>query len=170
MSIMWDLRVRRLSHGDDTMISLIGVSISYSTPGESVRLANRRTAERSRSGAVLRGPEGPHDPAHARYMELYTEAVRRNGGDGDLGRRLPSVAWAAGLRDVHCNVFQPAYTSGQHKQLPVVTMDKIRPAVLRHGLASDQEIDSIVYRVGAFVQDPTTFVAMPRIVQVWGMA
>ena len=67
-------------------------------------------------------------------------------------------------------MFQPAYTSGQHKQLPVVTMDKIRPAVLRHGLASDQEIDSIVYRMGAFVQDPTTLVAMPRIVQVWGTA
>ena len=112
----------------------------------------------------------PHDPAHARYMELYTEAVRRNGGDADLGRRLPSIARAAGLRDIHCNVFQPAYTGGRPKQLPVVTMDKIRPAVLRYGLATDREIDSIVYRMCAFVQDPTTLVTMPRIVQVWGTA
>jgi hypothetical protein len=29
---------------------------------------------------------------------------------------------------------------------------------------------SIVYRMGAFVRDPTTLVAMPRIVQVWGTA
>jgi hypothetical protein len=36
--------------------------------------------------------------------------------------------------------------------------------------ASDQEIDSIVYRMGAFVQDPTTLVAFPRIVHVWGTA
>jgi 2-polyprenyl-3-methyl-5-hydroxy-6-metoxy-1,4-benzoquinol methylase len=112
----------------------------------------------------------PHDPAHTRYAELYTEAVRRNGGDADLGRRLPSIARAAGLRDVHCNVFQPVYTDGRHKQLTVVTMDKIRPAVLRHGLASDKEIDSILYRMDAFIQDPTTLVAFPRIVQVWGTA
>jgi len=112
----------------------------------------------------------PHDPAHTRYVELYTEAVRRNGGDADLGRRLPSIARAAGLRDVHCNVFQPVYTDGRHKQLTVVTMDKIRPAVLRHGLASDKEIDSILYRMYAFIQDPTTLVAFPRIVQVWGTA
>jgi SAM-dependent methyltransferase len=112
----------------------------------------------------------PHDPAHGRYVELYTEAVRRNGGDADLGRRLPSIARAAGLRDVHCNVFQPVYTDGRHKQLTVVTMEKIRPAVLRHGLASDKEIDAILYRMCAFIQDPTTLVAFPRIVQVWGTA
>jgi len=112
----------------------------------------------------------PHDPAHTRYAELYTEAVHRNGGDADLGRRLPSIARAAGLRDVHCNVFQPVYTDGRHKQLTVVTMEKIRPAVLRHGLASDKEIDAILYRMCAFIQDPTTLVAFPRIVQVWGTA
>jgi SAM-dependent methyltransferase len=112
----------------------------------------------------------PHDPAHARYTELYTEAVRRNGGDADLGRRLPTIARAAGLRDIHCTVFQPVYAGGRNKQLTVVTMDRIRPAVLRHELATDREIDSIVYRMAAFVQDPTTLVAMPRIVQVWGTA
>jgi SAM-dependent methyltransferase len=112
----------------------------------------------------------PHDPAHTRFVELYTEAVRCNGGDADLGRRLPSIARAAGLGDVQWNVFQPVYASGAHKLLPAVTMDKIRPAVLRHGLATDREIDSIVHRMCAFVQDPTTLVALPRIVQVRGTA
>ena len=51
-----------------------------------------------------------------------------------------------------------------------VTMDKIRSAVLRHGLATDQEIDAILAGMYAFVQDPTTLVALPRIVQVWGTA
>jgi hypothetical protein len=49
-------------------------------------------------------------------------------------------------------------------------MEKIRPAVLRHGLASDKEIDAILYRMCAFIQDPTTLVTFPRIVQVWGTA
>ena len=112
----------------------------------------------------------PRDPAHARFVELYTAAVRRNGGDADLGRRLPSIARAAGLGDVHWNVFQPIHASGPHKYMTAVTMDKIRPAVLRHGLATDQEIDSILSGMHAFVQDPATLVALPRIVQVWGTA
>jgi SAM-dependent methyltransferase len=112
----------------------------------------------------------PHDPAHARYAELYTEAVRRGGGDADLGRRLPALALAAGLGGVRWNVFQPVRASGPHKHLQAVTMERIRPTVLRHGLATDQEIDSIISGMHAFAQDPSTLVAMPRMVQVWGTA
>ena len=49
-------------------------------------------------------------------------------------------------------------------------MDRIRPAVLRHGLATGPEIDSILSGMHAFVQDPATLVALPRIVQAWGTA
>ena len=112
----------------------------------------------------------PHDPAHARFAELYTAAVRRGGGDADLGRRLPAIARAAGLSDIHCNVFQLVHAGGSHKLLTAVTMDRIRPAVLRHGLATGQEIDSILTGMHAFVQDPATLVALPRIVQAWGTA
>jgi len=112
----------------------------------------------------------PHDPSHARFTELYTEVVRRGGGDADLGRRLPVMALAAGLGNVGWNVFQPVRASGPHKHLQAVTMERIRPAVLDHGLATDQETDSIINGMHIFAQDPTTLVAMPRMVQVWGTA
>ena len=32
----------------------------------------------------------PADAAQDRYQALYTEAVRRGGGDANLGRRLPA--------------------------------------------------------------------------------
>jgi len=112
----------------------------------------------------------PQHRAHARSVGPYTTAVRRGGGEADLGRRLPAIALAAGLGDVHWNVLRPAHASGPHKHMTAVTMEKIRPAVLRHGLATDQEIDSILTRVYSFVQDPATLVALPRIVQVWGTA
>jgi len=67
-------------------------------------------------------------------------------------------------------VFQLVHAGGSHKHLTAVTMDRIRPAVLRHGLATDQEIDSILTRMHAFVRDPATLVALPRIVQAWGTA
>ena len=112
----------------------------------------------------------PRDPANTRFAELYTEVVRRGGGDADLGRRLPALALAAGLGDVHWNVFQPVHVSGPHKHMTALTMERIRPAVLRHGLATDQEIDTIIDGMHAFAQDPATLVGMPRIVQVQGTA
>ena len=108
----------------------------------------------------------PHDPANARFVELYTEVVRRGGGDADVGRRLPALALAAGLGDVRSNVFQPVQASGPHKHMTAVTMERIRPAALRYGLAGDPEIDAIIADMHAFARDPATLVGMPRMVQV----
>ena len=112
----------------------------------------------------------PHDPANARFVELYTEVVRRGGGDANLGRRLPAIVLTAGLGDVRWNVLQPVHASGPHKHMTAVTMERIRPAVLRHGLATGQEIDSIIGGMHAFAEDCSTLVGMPRTVQVWGTA
>jgi 2-polyprenyl-3-methyl-5-hydroxy-6-metoxy-1,4-benzoquinol methylase len=110
----------------------------------------------------------PRNPAYDRFLELYTEAVARGGADANLGRRLPALIRSSQLKDVRWHVFQPLHADGQHKQIMRVTMDKIRPAVLRHQLASEEEIDQILIEMGIFAADPTTLVAMPRMVQVWG--
>jgi SAM-dependent methyltransferase len=110
----------------------------------------------------------PPDPAYDRYLELYSEAVARGGGDANLGRRLPTLLRSCELRDVRWHVFQPVHADGRHKQIMRITMDKIRPAVLRHELASNQEIDQILTEMAAFAADETTLVAAPRIVQAWG--
>jgi hypothetical protein len=36
------------------------------------------------------------------------------------------------------------------------------------GLATEAEIDTLAKQLGAFADDPSTLVALPRIVQVWG--
>ena len=112
----------------------------------------------------------PQDSANDRFVELYTEVVRLAGGDANIGRRLPLILLTAGLGDVRWNVFQPVHAAGAHKHFLAVTMDRIRRSVLRHSLASDEEIDKIVDRMHAFADDPSTLVSMPRIVQVWGTA
>jgi hypothetical protein len=48
----------------------------------------------------------PDLPAYARYLELYREAVRRRGGNADIGPALPALLQAAGLEDVQINVRQ----------------------------------------------------------------
>jgi SAM-dependent methyltransferase len=110
----------------------------------------------------------PPDPAYDRYLKLYTEAVARGGGDANLGRQLPAVLRSnSQLTDVRWHVFQPVHADGPHKQIMRITMDKIRPAVLRHELATDEEIDQILAEMGTFAADSTTLVATPRMVQVW---
>jgi SAM-dependent methyltransferase len=112
----------------------------------------------------------PPDAAQDRFQALYTEAVRRGGADADLGRRLPAIALAAGLRDARWRVFQPVYASGPHKRITAVTMQMIGGSLIRYGLASDEEIDALVGRLNAFADDASTLTALPRIVQVWGRA
>ncbi len=108
----------------------------------------------------------PADAAQDRYQALYMEAVRRGGGDANLGRRLPVVALAAGLR-ARWRVFQPVHTVGPEKRLTAVTMDMIRSSLLRYGLAELDEIDALTERLNAFADDRSTLVALPRMVQVW---
>jgi SAM-dependent methyltransferase len=110
----------------------------------------------------------PRDPAYDRFVELYTETVHRGGGDANLGQRLPALMLEAGLRDVRWNVFQPVHVRGAHKLMSWETMQKIRPAVLQHGLATRAEVDEILAQMRSFAEDPTTLVSMPRMVQVWG--
>lgn len=110
----------------------------------------------------------PRNPAYDRFLHLYAEAVSRGGGDANLGRRLPALLRSLPLSDVRWHVFQPVHADGPHKQIMRITMDKIRPAVLKHQLATDEEIDRILAEMGAFAADPTSLVAMPRMVQAWG--
>jgi hypothetical protein len=67
-------------------------------------------------------------------------------------------------------VFQPVHAFGPEKLLTAVTMDMIRASVLRYGLAEAAEADAVTQRLEAFAADPSTLVALPRIVQVWAAA
>jgi SAM-dependent methyltransferase len=110
----------------------------------------------------------PPEPAQDRFQALYTEAVRRGGADANLGRRLPALALAAGLHGAQWRVFQPLYASGPHKHMTAVTMQLIGGSLLRYGLATEAEIDTLAQKLTAFANDSSTLAALPRIVQVWG--
>jgi hypothetical protein len=54
--------------------------------------------------------------------------------------------------------------------MTAVTMQMIGSTLLKYGLAQEDEIDTLVSRLNAFADDPSTLAALPRIVQVWGTA
>ncbi len=81
---------------------------------------------------------------------------------------MPLVLPAAGLHGAQWRVFQPLYASGPHKHMTAVTMQLIGGSLLRYGLATEAEIDTLAQKLSAFADDPSTLAALPRIVQVWG--
>lgn len=110
----------------------------------------------------------PANPAYDRYLQLYIEVVAQVGGDATLGRRLPRLLIEAGLEDVTWNIFQLVHSAGPYKELENLTLERIRPALVRQGLASSEEVDEILLSMRRFAADPSTLVSLPRIVQAWG--
>ncbi len=109
----------------------------------------------------------PESPALARYVALYTETVRRRGGDANIGPRLPGLVSDAGFDDVRMTMVQPAANDGEIKLITPITMQNIAGAVLRAELASKDEVDAIVTELYAFARTPGTISGLPRIFEVW---
>jgi len=110
----------------------------------------------------------PEHAAFERYEEIYVESARRNGGDPWIGLRIPAMLVDAGFARVLPNVVQPAELDGESKLMPALTLENIKETVLRHGVASEEEIDGLVDELYALAADPRTYVANPRIIQVIG--
>jgi ubiquinone/menaquinone biosynthesis C-methylase UbiE len=109
------------------------------------------------------------EPGHAsfeRYEEVYEDSARANGGDPWIALRLPAMLVTAGFEAVQPRVVQVADLEGESKVMPALTLEGIRATAVRHGVATDDELDRLVDDLYALARDPTTFVANPRMVQV----
>ena len=111
----------------------------------------------------------PENAMFARYEEIYEKSARANGGDPWIGLRVPAMLVAAGLERVQPTIVQPADLVGESKVMPALTLENIRGTALRHGVATAEEIDTLVDELYALARDETTFVANPRMVQVIGV-
>jgi SAM-dependent methyltransferase len=110
----------------------------------------------------------PDSPAFRRYVNLYSQVVRRRGGDPDIGPRLPGLLHDAGCESVRMNVVQPAGMEGDVKLIAPLTMENIAEAVVTERLASQEEVDDVVRELYVFAEDPRAVVSIPRVVQAWG--
>jgi hypothetical protein len=110
----------------------------------------------------------PDCPALRRYIQLYTEVVRRRRGDANIGFRLPMMLSKLQLNDLRMNVIQPAGLTGEVKLMSPLTMHYVTEAVLAENLTSAQEIEQIVSEMSTFARNTETFLSGPRCFEVWG--
>jgi ubiquinone/menaquinone biosynthesis C-methylase UbiE len=102
------------------------------------------------------------------YRDWYPKAVRRRGGDPNIGPRLPTLFEAARLECLGIDAAQPAHLAGPLKQLAQLSAETIRDGVISAGVAERDEFNRALAELAAFANHPMTLVAGPRLVQVWG--
>ncbi|MFN3649594.1 MAG: class I SAM-dependent methyltransferase [Armatimonadota bacterium] len=110
----------------------------------------------------------PDCPALRRYVALYSESVRRRGGDPDLGPRLPVILAEAGFEGIQVDVVQPTALQGEAKWVTPITMESLGETPVRDGLATAAEIEELVRELWGFAENPRTISGVARIVQAWG--
>ncbi len=111
----------------------------------------------------------PESAMFERYEEIYEKSARANGGDPWIALRVPAMLVDAGLERVQPTVVQHADLVGESKVMPALTLENIRGTAVRHGVATEDEIDRLVDHLYALARDERTFVANPRMVQVIGV-
>ena len=109
----------------------------------------------------------PECPALWRYVDLYTETVRRRGADANIGPRLPALLSEAGFASAQMNVVQLAAATGEVKIVTPLTMENIAEAIIAEGLAVADEIDRLVSELYEFAESGATILSSPRIVEAW---
>ena len=109
----------------------------------------------------------PESPAVHRYLEIYTETLKRRSGDADIGLRLPELLSRAGFEDVNISILQPVGTRGDAKLITPMTLENIGDAVIAEGVASRAEVDQLVADLYDFARDPETVLSGPRIIETW---
>ncbi len=109
----------------------------------------------------------PPNAGHEFYQRVYSEALRRRGGDATIGRKLHRLCLEAGIPDPDFEVVQGVAASGEIVELPHLTLAASAAAVIAEGTASADEVERARADMEAFGRLPESVVGGPRIGRVW---
>ena len=96
----------------------------------------------------------PQNAGHDFYQRVYTEALRRRGGDAAIGRKLYRLCLEAGIPDPEFGIVQGAAASGEIVELPHLTLAASAEAVIAEGIASAEEVERARAEMEAFGRLP----------------
>ena len=110
-----------------------------------------------------------HPPCAAfdRYVELYNKAAESSGVNANIGPQLNTTLKDAGFAQVHLNVINPTFNTGDGKLMALLTIQNIKNAALQAGLISEVDIENIIKELESFTEAPNTMMSIPRFFQYW---
>jgi len=103
------------------------------------------------------------------YVEKYQQALRHNGGDPDMARKLYRCFLAAGLPDPQMRMTQTIDTDpgGDTKLVALSTLEATMESITSAGLATTAEAEAAHADMAALIAEPHSLVGDPRIFSVW---
>lgn len=101
------------------------------------------------------------------WVESYQRVLERHGGDPLAGRKLHSHFCAAGIGPPELTVVQRADVTGEAKMLPHSTVEATAAAIIRAGIASEDQVQAALASLMDFGTDPGSVCGSPRIFQAW---
>jgi len=110
----------------------------------------------------------PANDAYDQYLQLYTEVVKRKGGNAEIGPMLINLFKQSRISNVEFDIIQPTFTKGHGKWMAYLTLEKIKAAVVNEGLATALDIDVLLQKLKIFTEDKNSMMSLPRIFRVWG--
>lgn len=104
-----------------------------------------------------------------RFVDLNLKLGERCGEDYRLGSALPGLFREAGFGVPEASGHFPLALRGENKRLLALTFDHFAPALVREGLATQEEVGQITQDMAAVAADETVLLGMPLAVQVWAV-
>lgn len=111
----------------------------------------------------------PPNNTFDRYSKLYYEAVKRKGGNADLGSSLPELFINAGLKIVALDIIQPVCVSSEGKRIPYETLDKIKSSLIEEKIETGENINKILQELKEFADDESSLISIPAIYRITGV-
>jgi SAM-dependent methyltransferase len=108
----------------------------------------------------------PPNDALRRHLALYVAAAHGLGARPDFACEIAPTLGALGATDIHVDVLQPVLRAPADLQAHACTMEAIAQPVLAQGLATADEIETLVAQLDDFATTPGVVATLPRVVQV----
>jgi hypothetical protein len=86
------------------------------------------------------------------------------------GRRTARASWPARVIRYtrrRVRLVQRVDAEGDSKTIPVLTLQATVEPIVEEGLATVEEIEAALAGLAAYVADPETIIAQPRVFQLW---
>jgi ubiquinone/menaquinone biosynthesis C-methylase UbiE len=101
------------------------------------------------------------------WVEAYQRVLEHHDGDPKIGRKLFRYYAAAGIPAPEVNVVQRVEMSGEAKTLPGLTVEATAEAMVREGIATDDQVQAALLDLKRLADDPATMIGSPRTIQAW---
>lgn len=111
-------------------------------------------------------------PMHASWdilLNVFHAVFHAGGGDAFVGRRLPILLGAAGVRNIQIKVTVDTPALGDYRRTHLVSLiDSVRDKVIAKGLLTAAELKEHREALVRHLDDPATTVIDKLLVQCWG--